>query len=89
MIVPVMIGYDRIYESINLATEMINGEKRDYTLYGSMALANKTREDVLGHIYLKYLEPVNLEQWMKTQINGKPICQSNMENFESPDQTNE
>lgn len=39
MIVPVMISYDRIYESINLATEMINGQKRDYTLYTSMLLA--------------------------------------------------
>ena len=66
MIVPVMMSYDRIYESINLATEMISGEKRDYTLYKSMALANKTHENVLGHVYVKYLEPVNLEQWIKT-----------------------
>ena len=66
MIVPVMMSYDRIYESINLATEMINGEKRDYTLYTSLAYANKTRDNVLGHIYVKYLEPVNLEQWIKT-----------------------
>ena len=65
MIVPVMVSYDRIYESINLATEMINGQKRDYTLYTSMKLAKQTKENVLGHVYVKYLEPINLEQWCK------------------------
>ena len=33
IIVPVNINCDRIYESTNLATEMINGEKEDYTIY--------------------------------------------------------
>ena len=42
MIVPVMISYDRIYESKNLATEMINGQKTDYTLYTSFKRAKKT-----------------------------------------------
>ena len=32
MIVPVMISYDRIYEGLNIATEMVSGEKKDYTL---------------------------------------------------------
>lgn len=31
-IVPISISCDRMYESANLATEMINGEKQDYTL---------------------------------------------------------
>ena len=32
ILVPVMVSYDRIYEGLNIATEMINGEKRDYNL---------------------------------------------------------
>jgi len=31
MLVPVMVSYDRIYEGLNIATEMINGERHDYT----------------------------------------------------------
>ena len=60
MIVPVMISYDRIYESKNLATEMINGQKTDYTLYTSLKRAKRTKQDVLGHIYVKYLDPIDL-----------------------------
>jgi len=64
MIVPIMVSYDRIYESINLATEMINGQKRDYTLFSSLKLQKQSRENVLGHIYVKHLEPINLGQWL-------------------------
>ena len=59
-IVPVMVSYDRIYESTNLATEMINGVKEDYTLLTSLQKIWNTGQDVLGDIYVKYLEPVDL-----------------------------
>lgn len=36
IIVPVNITCDRIYESANLATEMINGVKQDYTMLTSL-----------------------------------------------------
>ena len=26
------------------------------------------------------MDPINLEQWIKTQVNNKPLCQSNIEN---------
>jgi len=33
MIVPVSVSYDRIHEHDDLATEMINGKKTDYTTF--------------------------------------------------------
>ena len=42
MVVPVMVSYDRIYESGNLASEMIEGEKVDYTFLTSMEKIFKT-----------------------------------------------
>ena len=39
MIVPVMVSYDRIYEGLNIASEMVSGEKKDYTL---MSVIQKT-----------------------------------------------
>ena len=66
MIVPLMISYDRIYESHNLATEMINGEKKDYTMWTSLKKLKSTPKDTMGHIYVKYLDPVNLDQFVKS-----------------------
>ena len=42
MVVPVMVSYDRIYESGNLASEMIEGEKVDYTFLTSLEKIFKT-----------------------------------------------
>jgi glycerol-3-phosphate O-acyltransferase len=44
-IVPVMISYDRIFEHLNLATEMMSGEKKDYTFLSSMANIYQRKEN--------------------------------------------
>lgn len=79
MIVPVMVSYDRIYENTNLASEMISGEKNDFTLYTSYMKMHSTGENSLGHIYYRYLDPINLEQYLKTNCSLK----LNQPNFES------
>lgn len=61
ILVPVMVSYDRIYEGLNISTEMINGEKRDYNFFTAVRKITSTGEDQLGNIYVKYLEPINLE----------------------------
>mmetsp|Transcript_15899 Transcript_15899/g.21538 ORF Transcript_15899/g.21538 Transcript_15899/m.21538 type:complete len:82 (+) Transcript_15899:2256-2501(+) len=61
ILVPVMVSYDRIYEGLNIATEMISGEKRDYTFLSGLKKIHSTGTDALGHIYLRYLEPINME----------------------------
>jgi len=59
LIVPVTVSYDRIYESANLATEMINGEKQDYTLLMSLQKMISLKRDSLGDIYVKHLTPIS------------------------------
>jgi glycerol-3-phosphate O-acyltransferase len=44
-IVPVMISYDRIFEHLNLATEMMSGEKKDYTFLSSIANIYQRKEN--------------------------------------------
>ena len=77
IIVPVMVSYDRIYEGLNIATEMIQGERRDYTLLSAGEKVWKTSENSLGHIFVKYLDPINLQQYCKG-MNGVD-CASQLE----------
>jgi len=72
IIVPVMVSYDRLYEGLNIATEMIQGEKHDYTFLSSLGKIYSTSPDSLGHIFVKYLEPINLEQYVKKISMGCP-----------------
>ena len=53
MVVPVMVSYDRIYEGLNIAQEMIHGEKRDYTLLSAISYIASAGPDSLGHIYVR------------------------------------
>lgn len=64
LIVPVNISCDRIYESTNLATEMINGEKHDLTMLTSLRKLKNIGRDALGDIYVKYLTPINLHDYL-------------------------
>jgi len=64
VIVPVMISYDRIFEHQNLATEMISGEKQDYNLMTTMWNIFKRKENQMGDVYVKYLNPVNVHAFV-------------------------
>lgn len=77
-IVPLVVNYDRIYEADNLATEMINGQKSDYHILSSVKAISSTKEDSLGHIHVKYLEPIDLETFLGGDVKGR----LNQENFE-------
>ena len=61
IIVPVMVSYDRIYEGLNISTEMIQGEKRDYTFFSSINKIWSTSANSLGHIFVKYLDPISVD----------------------------
>lgn len=61
MIVPVMISYDRIIEGKNLATEMVNGMATDFTMYTAHKQLLNSGNSSLGQVYVKYLDPINLE----------------------------
>lgn len=64
LIVPVMISYDRIFEHLNLATEMISGEKHDFTLVSSLYRIFTTQADKMGHVYVKYLTPIGIQEYL-------------------------
>lgn len=70
-IVPLVTNYDRIYEADNLATEMINGKKQNYNIFSSLREIHTTKENSLGHIYVKYLEPIDLEQFLGNDVRGR------------------
>ena len=65
VIIPVNISCDRIQESLNLANEMINGTKDYYTLYNIMQRARAMSQNEIGDVYVKYLEPINLHEYLK------------------------
>ena len=77
-----MVSYDRIYEGLNIATEMINGEKRDYNLTTMISKISSTGDDSLGHIYVRYLEPISLENYFKSEMKGMP-CTRDIETYAS------
>lgn len=64
VVVPINISLDRIYESANLATEMINGEKEDYTMLTAFSKMRNSTVDQIGDVYVKYLEPIFLNEWL-------------------------
>ena len=79
MIVPVMISYDRIYEQGNLAREMITGERKDYNFAGTMKQMFFTKENSLGEGYVRYLDPINLENYLSEILGSVPLNQDNYE----------
>lgn len=59
------ISYDRIYESANLATEMINGQKEDYTIWTVFTKLVSSKYDSLGDVYFRHLDPINLHEYLQ------------------------
>ena len=62
----------------NLASEMIKGQKTDYTFFTSIKSIRNTEHNYLGHIYVKYLEPINLEKFLGAKVQRK-LSQDNFE----------
>ena len=81
VIVPVNISCDRIYESKNLATEMINGVKEDHTFTNMLRKMWNSKKDSLGDTYVKYLKPILLHEYI---LKSSPEIVQNRspENFE-------
>ena len=65
MIVPINISLDRIYESANLATEMINGKREYYTLFSFLDKMWRPDYDIIGDCYVKHMEPIHLRTYLQ------------------------
>ena len=59
-IVPIVINYERIYEQENLSIEMISGQKKEYNFITALHKMITARQDSLGRVYVKYLNPIDL-----------------------------
>ena len=66
-IVPVMMSYDRIFEHINMSKEMISGNKHDFNALSSLRSIHGRKENQLGNVYMKCLEPVNIREFLVQQ----------------------
>ena len=75
MIVPVNLSYDRIYESRNLTNEMIGGTKQCYSVFDTLNKIWNLSKDAIGDVYVKYLEPINLHDYLNKidSINAEKV----------------
>ena len=48
---------------------MINGTKQYYTVFNTLDKMWNLSKDAIGDVYVKYLEPINLHDYLKE--NGK------------------
>jgi hypothetical protein len=56
-----MVSYDRIFESNNLTTEMISGERKNLTMREFLLKVHQSDNDELGNVFVKYLSPINVK----------------------------
>ena len=66
-VVPVCINYDRIFEASYLANEMISGKFQNTNLYEVIRNIFKMRKGKLGKVFVKYAEPIDLQDYMETR----------------------
>ena len=63
VIVPVMASYDRLFETHNLTQEMVK-DKRLESFMDSVKKVNYFKKDQLGEVFIKYLEPINVKDYL-------------------------
>ena len=81
MIIPVMISYDRLYEQNDIARKMISGKRdEEYTFAGTIKKMYFTPENSLGEGYIKYLDSINLEDYLNEKLGADTL---NHDNFET------
>ena len=52
---------------------MITGERKDYNFMGTMKQMFFTPENSLGEAHVKYLDPINLEEYLSNSLSGQPL----------------
>lgn len=69
-IVPVMVSYDRIFEIQNLSSEMVSGATRNLSFFEAINKIYNFKENQLGSVYVKYLEPLNVRNYLQERGVG-------------------
>lgn len=64
VVVPVMVSYDRVFEQLNLAGEMVSGENRHMSFWEVLYKVFNFSHGQLGSCYVKYLEPIRIKDFL-------------------------
>ena len=67
VIVPMMISYDRIFETHNVTSEMVKAKDKELGFFKNMRRINHQKADELGDAYVKYLDPIHLKDFFKKE----------------------
>jgi glycerol-3-phosphate O-acyltransferase len=80
-IIPVYIGYERMFEGKSYLNELRGGEKKKES-FGQLLGIRKTLKQAFGKVYLNFAEPIHLNQYLDQkqpewrqyngQVNAKP-----------------
>lgn len=62
-----MMSYDRIYEQLNIASEMVSGQQVKLNIFKALDEIWSLKKGGLGNVYVKYLEPLNLYDYLKVR----------------------
>ena len=73
-IVPVMTSYDRIFETSNLTSEMVKGKGNQLQSIEYLKQLYHYRNEQLGEVFVKYLEPMNLYDAIRKSKNPDPVA---------------
>ena len=72
-----MISYDRLYEAKNLALEMVDGKRTDYTLESALSKMYNQKKNSLGRVYVKYCDPLNLHEYLSANLDESALDKTN------------
>lgn len=66
VIVPVVASYDRIFETTNLTNNMVGSQGKLETITDAFKKTMYFGKDQLGEVFIKYLEPIHLKDYLAT-----------------------
>ena len=62
---PINICYDRLFESINIATEMISGKNRFMGIYEAIFKLGNFNAGQFGNVFVKCLKPIKVSEFLE------------------------
>lgn len=64
-VVPVCINYDRLFDSAYLSNEVVSGQFKNFNFGQLMCIISQMPIGKLGKIFVKYAEPINLQEYIE------------------------
>ncbi len=64
ILIPVSIQYERVFEQINFASEMISGTSQLMSFWEVLYKVLNYEDGQLGNVFVKFLDPINLKEFI-------------------------